>query len=329
MQSSVLRIGEIKPIEGADRIEVATVGNFQTVVQKGKYNVGDQVLFIQADSVLPADREWAAGYLQYAPKRVKIVKLRGVYSEGCVVPLDVALAELPKDRVEFTDLYTVEDVNWDEVMGITHYDPPMPNIQGAVGRLPYDLPKTDAERWENFFVNDHEYHTGLFTQKIDGTSMTVYFKLSEGYPRLFSRSLELYLDVENHYTRAYWMYDIGNKLAEYCDREGVSLAIRGEVYGEGIQKNKANPHSGLPLNFAMYSIYNLDTRNYMSFNVVQDMSTLLGIPCVPQLYPDEIILNTTKAKQISEYENIGEGVVFWTSFGKAIKILSKAYDGSK
>ena len=46
-------IGETKPIEGADNIELALVGGWQAITKKGDYQVGDMVVVATTDAVIP------------------------------------------------------------------------------------------------------------------------------------------------------------------------------------------------------------------------------------------------------------------------------------
>jgi len=61
----IVKINEISPIEGADRIEIAKVMDYSVVVKKGEYQPGDLAMYVEVDSVLPdglddiADRERA------------------------------------------------------------------------------------------------------------------------------------------------------------------------------------------------------------------------------------------------------------------------------
>lgn len=59
--ATIETIKSLSPIEGADRIELATVLGFQAVVKKGEFQVNDKIVFIQPDTVLP-DAEWAKTY---------------------------------------------------------------------------------------------------------------------------------------------------------------------------------------------------------------------------------------------------------------------------
>ena len=85
------RIGEIRPIEGADNIELAIVNGWHAITKKGQHNVDEQVIIATTDAVIPlsiSDELGVTGYLRKG-QRVRTVKLRGVYSECLIMPLDL------------------------------------------------------------------------------------------------------------------------------------------------------------------------------------------------------------------------------------------------
>lgn len=49
----IAKILELTPIEGADRIETATVLGWRVVTQKNLYSVGDLVVMIFPDTLVP------------------------------------------------------------------------------------------------------------------------------------------------------------------------------------------------------------------------------------------------------------------------------------
>src|ERR1041385_9311328 len=53
--ASIQVITDIRPIEGADRIEAATVLGYQTVIKKGEFRPGDLCVWHEPDTVT-ADR---------------------------------------------------------------------------------------------------------------------------------------------------------------------------------------------------------------------------------------------------------------------------------
>ena len=48
---------EVKPIDGADRIEQVIIGGWSVVVKKGEFHVGDYVVYIEIDAFLPVSND--------------------------------------------------------------------------------------------------------------------------------------------------------------------------------------------------------------------------------------------------------------------------------
>ena len=49
----VTRIDEIRPIEGADKVELAIIGGWQVMVRKNQFKVGDPAIYFEIDSKVP------------------------------------------------------------------------------------------------------------------------------------------------------------------------------------------------------------------------------------------------------------------------------------
>ena len=104
-------INSIIPIEGKDRIVLATVLGWTVIVQKD-FNVGDKVVFAEIDSVFPEKPEFE--FLRSKKFRIKTMKMAGVISQGIVFPLSI----LPEGEYNIGDDVT-------EILGITQYEPTM------------------------------------------------------------------------------------------------------------------------------------------------------------------------------------------------------------
>lgn len=85
--ASIQRITNLAPIEGKDRIELAFVGGWQLIVQKGQFEVGDLCVYIEIDSVLPEREEFE--FMRRYNFRVKTIKIGGVISQGICFPLSI------------------------------------------------------------------------------------------------------------------------------------------------------------------------------------------------------------------------------------------------
>ena len=190
----------------------------------------------------------------------------------------------------------------------------------------YDI---ETAKNHNFFANGMLVHNSSATYYCRKDPET-----NEWQTGVCSRSLELKKECLNNYTRAEAKYNILKKLQAYCESNNVSLALRGEVYGSGIQHHGVNPHSKLPLSFAAYSIFNLDTHEYEnkgSKHYYQNVCGTIGVPAV-----DLLETATLTPELIKEYAEVMtevngrafEGVVIKHKNG-SFKILNLDYDSNK
>jgi RNA ligase (TIGR02306 family) len=149
--ATVRKIKEIKPIEGADLIELAIVDGWQVVVAKNvEHKVGDKIVYCEIDSFLPIREEFEflrkSSYKKMGDQegfRLKTIKLKNTLSQGLILPYSV----LPVAQfATANDLPEGMDVS--EMLGIIKYDPPIPaQLVGKVkGNFPSFLRKTDEER---------------------------------------------------------------------------------------------------------------------------------------------------------------------------------------
>jgi len=124
LKVEILKIEEISEHPNADKLELARLKGWFCVIQKDKYKVGDKVVYIPVDSVLPetleADIFGKDSKVKLSKHRVKTIKLRGAISQGLVVNLkDVGLVWDTAVGADVTDK-----------LGITKYEPPSPRFQG-------------------------------------------------------------------------------------------------------------------------------------------------------------------------------------------------------
>lgn len=149
--ASIVQISKVSPIENADRLEVAEmVGKgWKVVTQKGEFKEGDLAVYFEIDSFLPPDDDRyeflkerclrrfvsKSGNVLREGIRIKSIKLRGVISQGLLMPLSNFIgkelnfterAALPEDCVaDDGSPVTSEDlegVNVAEIFYIKHHD---------------------------------------------------------------------------------------------------------------------------------------------------------------------------------------------------------------
>ena len=287
--ASVERLLSVEPHSNADRLDVVKVLGFQCVTERGLHKEGDMIIYIQPDSLLPEDAAWAEGYRKYSPGRIKAVKLRGEWSEGIIVKFEQVQDLLV---IKDDENYLSEGSDVSGYLNITHYEPPLPQDLQAKGLLPFGIPKTDEERWENMTARlPIGYPVDIFL-KVDGQSWSAYYDIETKEFGVLGRTMEYKEEANNRYTAQLDRYGIKDKLINFCEANQVSLCIRGESYGEGIQSFAQNPHSALKPGLAIFSVYLIRERRYARKGdqyYFTKVCHALDLPMVPCLHEDVIL----------------------------------------
>ncbi len=263
-------VNEIRPIEGADNIELAVVGGWNCITKKGEQKVGDVAIIATTDAVIPqtlSDEMGVTNYLRNGG-RVRTVKLRGVYSECLIIP-----NKYLNGRTTMGDWDLKEGSDCMHIFGIYKYEPPVKQIQLASGR---------KVRWQDN-PNFHVYYkfpnlknvpemfteedTVEITRKIHGTNarygivkktkLSLWDKIKR-FVGLADKWIEYEFVVGSHnvekgsdsngfYDTNVWYeiekkYNIKQKLWDYVKDDamepeiGDGITLYGEIYGAGIQK---------------------------------------------------------------------------------------------
>lgn len=324
--ASIERVKSIVKHPNADALSIVTVLGYQAIVKLDQFKVGELVVLIQPDTVLP-DAPWAAFY-KAKSNRVKAIRLRQVWSMGIVESLAI-LGSVPQDLDPITDAHEGYEVSG--MLGVTKYEPPLPQDVNAKGHLPHGLNKTDEERWQNILQIPFGTIVDV-TLKIDGQSSTVYHKA--GDYGVTTRAMDLKMDSVNNYTIA--TKNFLDKFVYFCRDRNLNLALRGEVYGKGIQAHSNNPHAKKQLGFALFNVLNLDTLNYEGASSPFYFETLgkeLGIETVPVLEKGVVLTPELIKKYDEELTEINgepfEGVVIKLPDGGSFKVINKHYDARK
>lgn len=279
--ASVRQINAIREIEGADKIECAVVDGWECVVaKKDNFKVGDEVVYIEIDSIVPEIPEFE--FLRERKFRIRTIKLRKQVSQGLIMPLSI----LPPGEYKLEDDVT-------EILGITKYDPQKAQelkmqsemtrktrnpiikflmkfawfrrwyIKPTTSGFPDWIVKTDEDRVQNmsrvFNVEKALETPFVVTEKLDGCSVTMFLERVKGNKFDFgvcSRNLRLH-NSENSTSKVYW--DIANQI----NAEGVlktlignakRIVLQGEIIGSKIQGNK----------------YKVDAYDFYAFNLIVD-----------------------------------------------------------
>ena len=329
--ASIRRISNLSPIEGADKIELATIDGWKVVVAKDvNHKVGDLIVYCEVDSFLPIEPEFEflrkSSYKKLADGsegfRLKTIRLRGQISQGLIVPLDVLL----KQGVSSDDVYEGLDVTG--TLGIIKYEPPVPaQLSGQVkGMFPSFLKKTDEERIQYLTKEYGVYSLEKFyvTEKLDGSSVTYYVK--DGVFGVCSRNLDLLEDENN----SMWKFAIESGLRERMIGLGKNIAVQGEIIGEGIQ---GNPYKRIGQTVKIFNGFDIDKYDYLSLSDLLDLTKVLELKTVPILdlsftLPDTIdeLLLTAEGKSILNLKTEREGLVIRSHDRKiSFKVISNKF----
>ena len=329
--ATIRQIDNIQPIEGADMIELATVGGWKVVVAKDvNHKVGDLVVYCEVDSFLPIEPEFEflrkSSYKKMADGnegfRLKTIKLRGQISQGLIVPLDVLL----KRGVSSDDVYEGLDVTG--MLNIIKYEPPVPaQLAGQVkGMFPSFLKKTDEERIQNLTREFEQYKNEVFyvTEKLDGSSVTFYVK--DGVFGVCSRNLDLLEDENN----SMWKFATTSGLKERLLALDRNIAVQGEIIGEGIQ---GNPYKIIGQTVRLFNGFDIDKYEYLSLDDLLKLSKWLEVKTVPILdlefrLPDTIdeLLSYADSKSVLNEKFDREGVVIRSHDTKiSFKVISNKF----
>jgi hypothetical protein len=313
--ATVQRITDIQPIEGADKIEVATVLGWKVVIAKSEaHQIGDLVIYVEIDSLMPERPEYE--FLRDKKFRVRTIKLRGQVSQGLILPLKIFgyyydTLDLPDELKEGDDVT--------ELLGIKKYDPEGEKEQRLLDeklarennkikkfmmsnsflrrvfrffspKRSYSFPswikKTDEERIQKLskLFEQNKDTVYIATEKLDGQSAT-YFMIEN--PNFFSRwfgekylygvcSRNFQLKKDNsNYWKISDKYSI-KKVLQFLITGEKFVVLQGEIVGEGIQGNKYQI-SGLD-----FYAYNLIYTNGRTTHSNLELNTIpLGIKTVP------------------------------------------------
>jgi RNA ligase (TIGR02306 family) len=354
----VARIGEVKPIEGADNIEQAEVGGWNCIIQKGQYAEGGLVVVATTDAVIPQELSDLMNVTNYLRKgqRVRTVKLRGVYSECLIIPFSKLL--LPKT---FADTVK-EGKDMMELLGIYKYEPPAVQVQLSSGRkvkyhqnpnfgVYYKFP--NIKNVNAMFNENDEVEV---TRKIHGTNARFgickkrKLNLWDKVKRLFgdkwveyeyvygSHNVEKGSDSQGFYDTDVWKtiaekYNIREKLWDLFKNlqdvyeVGSGIVIYGEIYGPGIQKNY--DYGLKEIEYAGFDM-TIDGR-YVPCSTSFKYHSMLGLKYVPVLevwnWSEDLLTRYTFDK-IEGTKVPHEGVVIKSMDGnrhKVAKVISPDY----
>ena len=287
----VCAVEEIKAHPNADKIELVRVKNWWCIAPIGKYTVGNKVVYLPPDSVIPEELAERWGIAKYCvphgkrpPKlRIRASRFRGEPSFGCIQDPDETSWDVGHNVKEH---YSVEK-----------WEPPLKAHDGdAAPPVPAFHAYTDIENICNFPDILKENEEVVVTEKIHGTNCRVGFVLhpdETGYAKwqYMAGSHDVrrkQFDIRGVRSR-YWfplqpspcplrmlLNDIQSK-----EEPKNSIIVFGEIFGEGVQDMHYG-QSGIA--FRVFDI-SVDSK-YLDYDKMMEYleTHKLSVPSVPLLY---------------------------------------------
>ncbi len=279
--ASIQTVERLEEIPGSDRIELAHVLGWRTIVKKGEFSPGDRAIYFEVDSLLPDGQPWAE-FMRPRGFRVRTMKMRGALSQGLLLPIEHVV------RVHVSDDSEVPIGDGDdltEFLGVRKYEVDTPGSLDAAGHFPPYVPKTDEIRlqskpallWE---MRGREFYV---TTKLDGSSWTAVHPdpaTTEryGHSGVFacSRNMMLKRETEvdeglNRFNRIIERYDLDRRLPP-------GFAIQGELVGPGVQ---GNPLRLTEHDVFLFNVWDIPGQRYLDFNEAHGFAWDLGMKFVP------------------------------------------------
>lgn len=283
---TVRRVDDVRPIEGADRIELAIVGGWQVVVGKGSFKPGDIGCYFEIDSFLRADDERYKEFQSESLKEMAIDgrfvkgsvlrtrKFRGVYSQGLLLkPQDVLPSSIPESAYE---QMCERGANVSGLANVVEYESMQPMNAGFSGKYDgYIAPRTDCERAQNVsqqiwdLAKRTEYQCSI---KVDGASITMVYDDRVNELTHYSHNNRFDMDSPGI---PQIVRECAEKqgLADFC-RDNHMVTLQCELVGPKLQGNRLRLKEH---RLMVFSIWSIKESRYLEFRELDGMDSANGV----------------------------------------------------
>jgi RNA ligase (TIGR02306 family) len=313
----VVKINSVIAHPNADRLDICSFEGmaYQVITTKGNFQPGELAFYFPIDSVIPEKYLDEFGIRNYYSKKLRAAKLRGIFSEGLLIPVGDKFTGNPGD--DYTEEYEV-----------TKYEYPIPRgmsgeMEHHVGQYKFPSPE-HMKRYKDALTIGEEV---VVTEKIHGTNFTVLVDV-EGIVKIGSHNYFWKNNESNQnlvYIRAYHEYEALQKLPP-------ETQIFGEIYGvQDIKYGLINGKIGL----AVFAVRR--QGNFLNYSEFMAFCDVFSLPRVPVLYKGafswEAVSQFNNANSVLCPSCIMEGVVVQpviervdTKMGRVVlKLISDRY----
>lgn len=352
----VTKILDIQPHNNAHSLSIATVYGFQVIVQKDKYKVGDTVVYVPIDSILPQwleDKIFPPGSkVTLSKHRVRQIRLRKIASQGMLLNLE--------DISDKLGSYSLED-DVSEKLEITKYEPPCRDKEPS-GPIKRNRPKEnqyfhkygglDNIKWFPTMFQDGE--EVVVQEKIHGSNVRFglapfdasslwkkllkFLRLAPTHEWVYG-SNNVQLQHRYRYKGFYGenVYGLVLQAGNAKDKLKPGEIVYGEVYGDGIQKNYnyGCTYGQFKLIIFDVKIQTTDSTKWLNPDEVNAFAKERGFDVVPELYRGPFSMEKMKELTVGDsvlcsQQKVREGVVVrgpveLETGRRVLKVISEAY----
>jgi RNA ligase (TIGR02306 family) len=350
----VVRIAEpVVDHPNADRLSLIKIGGYTCISAKledgsHRYKQGDYVVYVPEGAVVPEyllkpgfwSEEKGKGILAGSNgDRVKALKLRGIFSQGILFPVDKPDyfehdCLLTNGEGETRMFHPDDDVA--EFLAITKYEPPIPiGMAGEVTFVPSGPVKFDFESIQRVTDLFDPGEMISVTEKLHGTCFQVGFVPDLAHPDCFldgniyvnSKGLGAQgLCFKNNEANANNLYvrvlrslladEFGDRIAAISILYGDKpVRIFGEIIGQGVQD------LGYGLKTPEVRVFDIRVgASFLTPRAMREAASALGLQTVPVLYEGPFDLPALETfrdgKDTLSGSHVREGIVIRSQTGE-------------
>jgi RNA ligase (TIGR02306 family) len=274
------KISKVMDHPNADRLSLAQVESmaFTFVTGKNQFQIGDVVLYIPLDALLPLpvlEKLNLVGKLSGPNKnRVKTLKLRGVPSQGIVAEVSKFLTpeQMNLSSAEITAL-----------LGVTKYEPPVQiSTSGILTGLPdgystYDIEGADRNQ---AVIDEMMNMDVVITEKMEGTN----FSAGKNETGVFVNQRNNSIVEKDDVANSYWEVARSSGLLDKIKQlDTANIGVYAEFCGPKIQDNIYG--------LKQHTLFVFDIKEnfqWLSFNEFKARIEELGVQMAPVLFEGKL-----------------------------------------
>ena len=288
LRCDVITIGDLEKHPNADTLSVTKVFGFQVVIKTDQWKPGDKAVYVPVDTVVGSHPEF--DFLG-DHKRIRAARLRGVYSEGLLIPA--------------RPHHNIGD-NVSNELDCRKYEPPEPLSMGGENEQQpsWFHQYTDIENYKRYPTVLEPGERVSVTEKIHGANLRVCFK--EGQLWVGSHHNAKKYDVNNMWWKAVLKLNIDwSKVPD--------VIFHGEVYGRVQDLTYGAGKNDLFVAFFDASVFENGHPRYLHSNNFLEYRDKLGFQTVPPLFAKgwdpEMVKEAEGKTMVSGADHIREGIV--------------------